>query len=178
MKFFAIAALAAAASATMLEDTFEVEELKGKKDGCMVKKFIWKKCHAAKNKKRCAARVFKGMMRVPCFKAIATKCKKDKKCWMAAKPALMKCKAATMKKMAMMKKKFLSKPCGQKLAKMCGKNKACWKKNGAAVKKCWMSKEELVELKGKKGCPIRKAMMKCKKAKNPKMCMRKVKMMV
>ena len=147
MKFTSLIALAAVASATMLEDTFEVEELKGKKGGCPVKRFIGRKCHDAKNKKKCAARVFKGMMKVPCFRKIATKCKKDKKCWKASRPALMKCKAATMKKMAMMKKKFLSKPCGQALAKKCGKNKMCWKKNGAAVKACWTGKKELVELK-------------------------------
>ena len=84
------------------------------------------------------------MMKVPCFRAVATKCKKDKKCWKAARPALMKCKKATM--MAM-KKKFMSKPCGQALAKKCGKNMDCWKKMGPAVKKCWKSgKKELVEL--------------------------------
>merc|ERR1719263_1295475 len=78
------------------------------------KKLIAKKCAKAHDKKKCAMRVFKGLMKFPCFKAIATKCKKDKACWKAARPALMKCKKAVTRRM--IKKwvaKFAKKQCGR-----------------------------------------------------------------
>merc|ERR1719263_819265 len=161
MKFASLIALAAVSSAYMLEET-ELEELKG----CPVKRLIAKKCAKAHDKKKCAMRVFKGLMRFPCFKAIATKCKKDKDCWKAARPALMKCKKAVTRRM--MKKwvaKFAKKQCGRDMLKMCKKNKACWKKNHMKAMKCMKhgkEEEELVELNDD---PINKwAMNHCAKA--------------
>merc|ERR1719263_1248126 len=171
MKFASLIALAAVSSAYMLEET-ELEELKG----CPVIRMIAKKCAKAHNKKACAMRVFKGLMKFPCFRAVATKCKKDKACWKAARPALMKCKkAVTRRMMKKMIAKFAKKQCGRDMLKMCKKNKKCWKKNEKAAMKCMKhgkEEEELVELNDD---PInKKCWKKNEKAADKKACVMRV----
>ena len=138
------------------------------KKGCPVKRFIAMKCHSAKNKKACHKAVFMKMMKVPCFRAIATTCKKNKKCWMRSRGKLMKCMAVTKKRMFM---KMMKNPCFASVAKKCKKDKKCWKNHKAQLRACFKKTkkeeedlEELEQMLYKQPC-FKAALKKCNRDK-------------